>query len=206
MVDRARDLGIVSNSSFTPSAQCAEAARKARGVLQLIRRSFVDLTPAIFKPLYSALVRPHLEYAVQAWCPYLVKDVNGLERVQRAATRMVPGLKRLPYTERLKRLDLFSLQRRRLRGDLILAFNIARGKVNLPADMFLHGSLRAGLRRDGHRLQQQFSRTQRRQKAFSARVVDPWNRLPLEVVAAPTVETFKIRLDAVWHQTFPFCT
>ena len=205
-VDRARDLGITTTAEYTPSAQCADAARRAMGMLQLIRRSFVELTPTIFTLLYGSLVRPHLEYAVQAWSPYLARDIESLERIQRAATRMVKGLRHLPYEDRLQRLNLFSLRRRRLRGDLILAYNIWRGRVDLPADHLLHSSLRPGMRREGFRLQQQYSRTRRRQSTFSARVVEPWNRLPLDVVSAPSVDVFKKRLDAAWHLVAPFCT
>ena len=146
IVEKARDLGVVTTSAFTPSAQCAAAARKAVGMLHLTRRTFVEFTPTIFTILYSTLIRPHLEYAIQAWSPYLAKDVECLKRIQRAATRMIKGFRHLSYKDRLQRLDLFSLRRRRLQGDLILAYNISRGRVDLLAANFLHGSLRPGMR------------------------------------------------------------
>ncbi len=119
---------------------------------------------------------------------------------------MVKGFRELRYEERLRRLNLFTLRRRRLRGDLVLDFNMSRGRVGLPVETFLHPSLRPGMRREGYRLQQQFSRTRRRLQIFSARVVEPWNRLPLEVVDAPSLKIFKYRLDAAWHLVAPFFT
>ncbi len=114
------DLGITVNAAFTPSANVLAAANKARGMLFFIKRFFTCLTKEIFVPLYSALVRPHLEYAMQANCPYLKKDIDHLERIQRAATRRVKGLRGLTYEERIQALKLQPLGKRRLRNDLVL--------------------------------------------------------------------------------------
>ena len=81
----------------------------------------------MFVTLYTTLVRPHLEYAVSAWCPYKLKDIDAIEDVQRRATRQVKSLKHMPYEERLKKLGLFPMSFHKLRGDMIESFKILNG-------------------------------------------------------------------------------
>ncbi len=109
-----KDLGVSVASSLKFSQQCKDAAGKANRMLNFINRNISFKSKDVFLPLYTSLVRPHPEYAVQFWEPHHAKDIAKLEAVQRKATKMIKSLRNKPYKERLARLNLFSLEKRRL--------------------------------------------------------------------------------------------
>ena len=139
---------------------------------------------------------PHLEYCVQAWCPYLQKDIKSLEKVQRRATKLVPSLRERSYEERLKELNLYPLEVRRARGDVIETFKILNGFEDIDASELF--TLSDAITR-GHMKKIYKKRLMKglnlRKFFFSQRVVDNWNNLPEYVISAKTVNQFKNNFD-----------
>ena len=101
ITDSEKDLGIWITSSLKPSLQCDKAAATASRILGMLKRTFTKLLRELFVFLYRTYVRPHLEYCIQLWCPYLARNIDKLENVQRRATKLVTGLANLPYESRL---------------------------------------------------------------------------------------------------------
>ena len=163
--------------------------------------SFVDENT--FKPLYKAFVRSHLDSCSSVWAPFLIKHIEQIENVQKRATRQISGFKDLSYPERLKKLKLPTLSYRRLRGDLIETYKILHDVYDPQTVKFLNtrkeSADRSSIRGNTLTLFSQHSNLDLRLSSFSIRIVKSWNKLPESVVSAPSVNSFKNRLDKFYE-------
>ena len=149
--DDEKDLGITVTNDLKPSVQCAKAAAKAMQVLGIIKRNFVLTDKEDFRLLFNGFVRPHLEYCVSVWSPYLRKDIDCLEKVQRRATKLVKGFKYKSYEDRLQLLGITSLEKRRVRGDMIQVFRIVKGFDRMNMEDFFELDHGGGYSLRGHK-------------------------------------------------------
>ena len=193
-----RDLGVIVSETSSPSKQCASAAKKANQMLGRINKSFSCFTKDIMKLIYKVFVRPHLEYAVAAWSPWLRKDIDALEAIQRRATRRISDI-RGSYDERLKALKITTLEKRRIRGDAIEIFKCLHGVWSINSESLF--TLRDP---EGPRTRQQQSfmpltipraRLDIRKYFFSVRAANIWNDLPSSIRESNSVNIFKNAYD-----------
>ena len=200
-IEAEKDLGVIIDKSLSFKQHVQQAKLKANRVLGMIRRSFDHLSEGMLVQLFKGLIRPILEYGHSVW-NLDVKTQKGLcaelESVQRAATRMLAHLKSMPYHQRLARLQLPSLEHRRRRGDAIEVYKYLRGYYQTTHPELCLDTNKYNTRGHSLKLEKQRFKTSVRGKAFANRVINDWNSLPEEVISAPSLNTFKNRLDRHW--------
>ncbi|XP_072443501.1 RNA-directed DNA polymerase from mobile element jockey isoform X1 [Chiloscyllium punctatum] len=194
-VEEQRDLGVYVHSSLKVATQVDRASKKAYGVLAYISRRIEFKSREVMLQLNRTLVRPRLEYCVQFWSPHFRKDVEALERVQRRFTRMLPGMENRSYEDRLRVLGLFSLERRRMTGDLIEVYKIIRGIDRVDSQRLFPWVQQSVTRGHKFKVKGERYRGVVRGRSFTQRVVGAWNALPVGVAESESFVTFKRQLE-----------
>ena len=192
-----KDLGVHIDPELNFNEHILKQTQKARSLSGMIMRTFVNKTRTILVPIYKALIRPVVEYGNPVWCPYLRKDIDQIEKIQRDFTRNIIGMKDLDYEERLKLLRLPSLEYRRIRGDMIEVYKILNNLYDsLTTNSLLTSDNNNITRGHNFKLQKGSFNTTKYKYFFTNRVVNLWNKLSDKVVNAPSLNVFKNNLDA----------
>ena len=178
----------------------ATTVKKANQVLGLIKFNFKHLNAQCLLLLYKALVRSILEYAQSVCSPHLKKHIAAIEAVQKRATKILPNIRSLPYNKRLQFLQLPTLVYRRLRGDMIETYKMLHGHYDSRCIPSLQLASDRPTRGHSFKLYKPAVCSGPRAHSFSIRIVNPWNSLPDHVVTAPSINSFKNRLDSHWFQ------
>jgi len=190
------DLGLTYNDQLKFEEYINGVAAKAYQRIYLLFRGFVSRDRTLLKRAFCTYVRPLLEYCTPVWNPYLIRDIDKIENVQRYFTRRLFPLSTFSYVERLALLDLDSLELRRLKYDLKVYFQVIHGLTILDsAHFFILQSKSYITRGHGFKLEKQVHSNNLLSNTFANRAIDCWNHLPEQIVTAPNLNQFKKKLN-----------
>ena len=193
-----KDLGVLVDRELKFSQHVGTIARRANSILGQIRRSFTFKDKLTMLKLYKTFVRSQMEHAVSLWNPWLKKDIDCLEKVQKRAVRMIQGLSG-DYFNKLNQLDLTTLEDRRARGDMIQTFKIIRGIENVDYKTWFKFGSEVSTRDTRSvseaKLSIPFARLEVRKHFFSVRMPKNWNEIPNALRESVTTDLFKISYD-----------
>ena len=193
---RRKTWGVWIDDKLKFTSHIGHAVAKSNQILELIKRSFVYRYTEIIKRLFTALVRPHVEYANSVWHPRFKKDVEQLEKVQRRATKLVTSLRDMSYQKRLQALHLPSLVYRRHRGDMIEVYKFIYG-IYKSGHSLLPLAPSSALRGHIYKLKKRHCCTQLRSNFSRSESSIFGTIFQVHVVSAPSMNAFKDRLEGV---------
>jgi hypothetical protein len=195
-----KDIGIFIDDELKFDTHINHIVNKANRILAICKRTFASINIDTFRLLYKGLIRPQLEYASSVWSPHLIRQIDILEKVQKRATKLVPGLSNLSYPDRLKTLKLPTLKYRRTRGEMINLYKLTceEGGFDKTLPFFLTYSS-SHLRGHTKKLFLPRSNKDIGKFSFCSRTVKLWNCLPQQVVDSPDIKKFETNLDNFWQ-------
>ena len=201
-----RDLGVLVDSELSFVTHICNIVAKGHARACLIHKCFLSKDTSTLVRAFTTYVRPLLEYCSSVWSPYLKRDINKIESVQRKFTKRLKGLSNISYTERLAVLQLESLELRRLRFDLILTYKILFDYLNTNKSSFFVLKTNSATRGHEYKIQPSHCRVNVRKYFFAHRVIDPWNSLPAKPENFKSLNSFKAFLRRVDLTEFLVCT
>ena len=204
LADTARDLGVLVSSNRSWSPHIEHTVQGARKMASWVLSAFSDRSPTVMLTLYKSIVRSRLEYCCPVWNPVKISDIQKLENVQRCFVRKIAGLKDMSYWDRLKKLNIMSLQRRRERYCIIQVWKILNDHAPNDVQMQFKHHPRRGIKALIPQIntKAQLSVRSDYDSSFGVRAAQLWNILPSHVSQLKSLESFKIGLGRFLEQ-FP---
>jgi len=192
------DLGVTLDHSLSLSQHIAKLSVKGHRVANLISKCFLSRDANSLVKAFITYVRPRLEY----WNSSLKKDIESLEKVQRLFTKSLSGLQHLTYCQRLYKLQLESLELRRLRLDLIFAYKLVFGLTDFNLNEFF--KLHTAYRHRGHKYKLFLSgcRSNTSHDFFTYRTVRIWNNLPADNTDFSNLNSFKRSITSTFLASY----
>ena len=181
-----KDLGIIVSNSLKPASHIHKIIKTANRKIGMIRRCFTNLTKNKIEILYKSIIRPGLEYASPAWSPWLKKDIDILEKVQKRCLRLAKDPILLP-----------PLQDRRYKMDLVETFKFVKGMYKTPPSYMFQKAQTEALRGHKFKLYKKPTSSELQKQFFSNRVINSWNALPANLVDITTTKAFKSQLRSL---------
>ena len=199
-----RDLGVYVSSSRSWGPHIENTVQGAQKMAAWALSAFRDRSVSVMLTLYKSMVRSKLEYCCPVWNPTSIGEIKKLEDVQRSFTRRITGCRELTYWDRLKRLKMMSLQRRRERYCIIHVWKIYNGDAPNDIHMEFHTNDRLGIKAIIPPMSKiaKLSVRSEYDRSFKIRAAQLWNTLPAAVGNLGTLESFKVGLGQFLEQ-FP---
>ena len=194
--DTVIDLGVLMDENMTFSEHIVKIKNKGKKMAGFVLRIIHSRSEDVVMLLYKTYVRPHLEYACSVWSPYQINKIQELESIQRTVRNRIEGLSEMNYNQRLQKLNLFSLQRRRERYDIIHIWKIQQGIIPNDLELMFYETPRQGWKCRRKSLPKRERRLSTLKfHSFSSRAASLFNSVPKSIKESKTIANFKLKLD-----------